>query len=134
MDEIKTLTAQLDVAEEKLETSRAQAEERLVFPFYLDHCRNVMFFIYFGINRFTSMKSALELDIAECRVQSEEQRRIDEEKLRACYETKLTLLEDTHRQLRETLQNRQTELEEAREAHTVSVNQYEEQLKRLNDE
>ena len=61
MDEIKTLTAQLDVAEEKLETSRAQAEERLVFPFYLDLYKMLIFFIYFDINRFTSMKSTTAL-------------------------------------------------------------------------
>ena len=130
MDEIKTLTAQLDVAEEKLETSRAQAEERLVFPFYLDLYKMLIFFIYFDINRFTLMKSTSDF---KGRFQSEEQRRI-EEKLRECYVKKLALLEYTDRQLREILQNRQTELQEAREAHTVSVNQYEEQLKRLNDE
>ncbi len=79
------------------------------------------------------MKRTLELDIAECRVRSEEQRRNEEEKLRSCYETKLALLEDNHRQLTESLQRRQAEFEQAQESYAVSCNQYEEQLKRLND-
>ncbi|KAI9563651.1 hypothetical protein GHT06_011115 [Daphnia sinensis] len=110
MDEIETLKIQLDVAEEKLETSRVQAEEK-----------------------YSSMQRALELDIAECQTRSEEQRRSEQEKLRSDYESKLTMLEQKHLQLTEQLRAQQEQFEEAQKAHTLSCSQYEEQLKRLND-
>ncbi|EFX71129.1 hypothetical protein DAPPUDRAFT_309226 [Daphnia pulex] len=110
LDEIETLKTQLDVAEEKRETSRVQAEEK-----------------------FISMKRSLELDIAECQVRFEEQRRIADEKLRLDYEAKLTTLESKHLELTQQLLAQQAEFEEAQKAHSISCVQYEEQLKRLND-
>lgn len=110
MDEIETLKVQLDVAEEKLETSRVQAEDK-----------------------YSSMKRSLELDIAECQTRSEEQRRSEQEKLRSDYESKLMLLEQNHLQLTEQLRAQQEQFEEAEKAHILSCSQYDEKLKRLND-
>lgn len=110
MDEIETLKVQLDVAEEKLETSRVQAEDK-----------------------YSSMKRSLELDIAECQTRSEEQRRSEQENLRSDYESKLMLLEQNHLQLTEQLRAQQEQFEEAEKAHILSCSQYDEKLKRLND-
>jgi hypothetical protein len=79
------------------------------------------------------MKRSLELDIAECQVRSEEQRRIEEERLRLDYEVKLDILEKNYQQLTEQLQAQQAEFEEAQQTHSITCTQYEEQLKRLND-
>ncbi len=79
------------------------------------------------------MKRSLELDIAECQVRFEEQRRIEDEKLRLDYEAKLAILESNHLELTQQLQAQQAEFEEAQKAHSISCVQYEEQLKRLND-
>lgn len=79
------------------------------------------------------MKRSLELDIAECQVRSEEQRRIEEERLRLDYEAKLAIVEKNYVQLTEQLQAQKAEFEEVQQCHSISCTQYEEQLKRLND-
>ena len=79
------------------------------------------------------MKRSLELDIAECQVRSEEQRGIEEERLRLDYEAKLAIVEKNYLQLTEQLQAQKAEFEEAQQSHSISCTQYEEQLKRLND-
>jgi hypothetical protein len=66
-------------------------------------------------------------------VRSEEQRRIEEERLRLDFEAKLAIVEKNYVQLTEQLQAQKAEFEEAQQSHSISCTQYEEQLKRLND-
>ena len=73
------------------------------------------------------------MDIAECQVRFEEQRRNEDEKLRLDFEAKFAILESKHLELTQQLQAQQAEFEEAKKSHSTSCVQYEEQLKRLND-
>ena len=77
------------------------------------------------------MKSALELDIAECKKRFEEKLRTEEEALRTRYEVQLADMEQNYLKLSETLQERQDEVKELELLNAASRSQHEEQIKQL---
>lgn len=79
------------------------------------------------------MKKSLELDIAECRARSEEERKQSEEAIRSHFDGELGLVSQSNQQLNEMLQMRVSELDSLKEKHSTSCAQYEDQIKRLND-
>ena len=110
LDEVATLSTQLEVAKEKIETGRLQANEK-----------------------YEAMKNSLQLDIAECQSRAEEERRNLEEALRSHFEAELDILRERSANLEGELNQRQEQLQELEKAHKQSNIQHEEQLQRLNE-
>ena len=77
------------------------------------------------------MKSALELDISECKKRFEEQLRTEEEALRTCYEAQLADMEQKYLKFNETLQERQDEVAALELLNAASRSQHEEQIEQL---
>ena len=110
LDEVATLSTQLEVAKEKIETGRLQANEK-----------------------YEAMKNSLQLDIAECQSRAEDERRNLEEALRSHFEAEIDVLREKINILEGHLSQREAQLEEVERAREQSILEHEEQLKRLNE-
>jgi len=109
-DAIATLTAQIEVANEKMESDRLQAEERC-----------------------TQLKKAFDSDIQRCKESAEEAARVNEEALRSTYEEEKSKIVMEKNELEMGLQEKHVKLEQLEQTMEITYQAYEDKLQRLNE-